>query len=153
MGFLALLKGRFLKDVAVVGGGNSSLDAAFSLIKVARSVTIINITDSLGGDEILLKNVTSSPKVKVLNNTEGLEILGDQAVGGIKIKDKTTGKEQILPVSGVFVEIGWTPSTSFDKLTNKNAVGEIEVDEYGATSVPGIYACGDVNDLWGEQKG
>lgn len=139
------------KDVAVVGGGNSALDAAFSLQKVARSVTIINITDSLAGDEILMKNVTSSPKVKILNNHEALEILGDQAVGGIKVKDKRTGVEQVMTVSGVFVEIGWTPSTFFDKLTNKNDRGEIEVDEYGATSVPGIYAAGDVNDVWGEQ--
>lgn len=139
------------KDVAIVGGGNSALDAAFSLQKVARSVTIINITDALRGDEILMKNVTSSPNVKVLNNHEALEILGDQAVGGIKIKNKQTGEEQVMPVSGVFVEIGWIPSNSFDKLTNKNDKGEIEVDEYGATSVPGIYAAGDVNDVWGEQ--
>ena len=139
------------KDVAVVGGGNSALDAAFSLMKVARSVTIINITDSLRGDEILLKNVTSSPKVKVLNNHEALQILGESAVGGIKVKDKTTGKEQVMPVSGVFIEIGWIPSTGFDKLTDKNDSGEIEVDVYGATSVPGIYAAGDVNDQWGEQ--
>lgn len=139
------------KDVVVVGGGNSALDAAFSLIKVARSVTMINITESLRGDEILLKNVISSPKVKVLNNHEALEILGDQAVGGIKIKDRQTNQEQVIPVSGVFVEIGWTPSTGFDKLTDKNDTGEIEVDEYGATSVPGIYAAGDVNNIWGEQ--
>ena len=138
------------KDVAVVGGGNSALDAAFSLIKEAKSVTIINITDNLRGDEILLKNVISSPKVKILNNHQALEILGDQAVGGIKVKDQT-GQESVIPVSGVFIEIGWTPSATFDKLTNKNDKGEIEVDEYGATSVPGIYACGDVNDIWGEQ--
>lgn len=139
------------KDVAVVGGGNSALDAAFSLIKVARSVTIINNTDTLRGDEILLKNVTSSPKVKILNNHVALEILGDQAVGGIKIKDIKTKEEQVLTVSGVFIEIGWTPSNTFDKLTNKNDQEEIEVDEYGATSVPGIYAAGDVNNIWGEQ--
>lgn len=140
-----------MKDVAVVGGGNSALDTAFSLIKVARSVVIINITDALRGDEILMKNVTQSPKVKILNNHQALEILGDQAVGGIKVKNQATGEEKILTVSGIFVEIGWTPSTSFDKLTNKNKTGEIEVDEYGATSVPGIYAAGDVNDIWGEQ--
>ena len=139
------------KDVAVVGGGNSALDAAFSLIKVARSVTVINNTDNLRGDEILLKNVTSSPKVKVLNNTEVLQILGEKGVGGIKVKVKGTNEEEILPVSGVFIEIGWTPSTVFDKLTDKNDSGEIEVDTYGATSIPGIYACGDVNDSWGEQ--
>ncbi len=136
------------KDVVVVGGGNSALDAAYSLIKVARSVTIVNNTDYLRGDEILMKNVTTSPKVKVLNNHQVLEILGDSAVGGIKVKNL---KEEIIPVSGVFIEIGWMPSTGFDKLTDKNDNGEIEVDEYGATSIPGIYACGDVNNVWGEQ--
>lgn len=138
------------KDVAVIGGGNSALDATFSLSKVARSITVVNNTDNLRGDEILLKNATDSPKVKVLNNTEVLEILGDVAVGGIKVKDKS-GKEDTLLVSGVFVEIGWTPSTNFDKLTDKNDSGEVEVDEYGASSIPGIYAAGDVNSLWGEQ--
>lgn len=139
------------KDVVIVGGGNSALDAAYTLDKVARSITIVNITDVLRGDEVLIKKVNASPKVKVLNNTEALEILGDQAVGGIKIKDRKTGQAQTLPVSGVFVEIGWAPSTGFDKLTDKNERGEIEVDAYGATSVPGIYAAGDVNNIWGEQ--
>lgn len=139
------------KDVAVVGGGNSALDAAFALQKIARSVTVINITDSLRGDAILMKNVTTSSKVKVLNNHEALEILGEASVGGIKIRNKSTKEEQILPVSGVFIEIGWTPSALFDKVTDKNDKGEIEVDQYGATSIPGIYACGDVNDQPGEQ--
>lgn len=139
------------KDVAVVGGGNCALDAAFSLIKVARSVTIINITDSLRGDEVLLRNVTSSEKVKVLNDHEAVAILGEASVGGIKIRDKLTKEEQILPVSGVFIEIGWIPSAPFDKLTEKNEKGEIKVDQFGASSTAGIFACGDVNDQAGEQ--
>lgn len=139
------------KDVAVIGGGNCALDAAFTLQKIARSVAIVNIMDSLKGDEVLMKNVTIAKNVKVLNNHEVLEILGDQAVGGIKVKNKQTGQEQVLPVSGMFIEIGWTPSTSFDHLTEKNDQGEIKVDQYGATSVSGIYACGDVNDQKGEQ--
>lgn len=139
------------KDVAVVGGGNSALDATFSLMRVARSVTIINNTENLRGDAVLLKNVTSAPNVKILNNHEAVEILGDQLVGGIKVKNIQTAEEQIIPISGVFIEIGWIPSASFDKLTNKDERGQIEVDSYGATSVPGIYACGDVNNIWGEQ--
>lgn len=139
------------KDVAVIGGGNSAMDAAFSLEKVARSVTVINNTEALRGDEILMKNITTSPKVKILNNYEAVQIMGDKAVGGVRVKSKQTGEEETLTVSGVFIEVGWTPSTSFDKLTDKNDSGEIEVDAYGATSVPGIYACGDVNNIWGEQ--
>lgn len=139
------------KDVVVVGGGNSALDAAFSLLKVARCITMVNNTDSLRGDAILMKNVTSSEKVKVLNNHDVLEILGDQAVGGVKMKDQQSGKEEVLPVSGVFIEVGWTPSTEFDKITDKNDKGEIKVDQFGTTSIQGIYAVGDVNDNWGEQ--
>lgn len=138
------------KDVAVVGGGNSALDASFSLIKIVKSVTIVNIADDLRGDEILLKNVTGSLKVKILNNHTAVKILGDQAVAGLVIKDQS-GVEQTLIVSGVFVEIGYSPSNNFDKLTDKNDGGEIIVDEFGASSVPGIYAAGDVNSLWGEQ--
>lgn len=139
------------KDVAVVGGGNCALDAAYSLIKVARTVTIINITETLRGDEVLMKNITSSEKVKVLNNHEAVEILGEEAVGGIKVWDKVSQKEEILPVAGVFIEIGWIPSAPFDKLTEKNEKGEIKVDQFGASSVPGIFACGDINDQAGEQ--
>lgn len=139
------------KDVAVVGGGNCALDAAYSLIKVARSVSIINITDSLRGDKVLMKNITSSEKAKVFNNHEAMEILGESAVGGIKVRDNTSKEEQVLPVSGVFIEIGWIPSAPFDKLTEKNEKGEIKVDQFGASSVPGIFACGDINDQAGEQ--
>jgi NADH-dependent peroxiredoxin subunit F len=139
------------KDVAVVGGGNSALDAAFSLMKIASSVTIINLTPDVKGDEILIRNVKGSPIVKILNTHQVLEIQGDQFVNGIKIQDLNTKEGQILPVSGVFIEIGWIPSTGFDQLTHKNSIGEIMVDEFGETSVPGIYSAGDVNDLWGEQ--
>lgn len=139
------------KDVAVVGGGNSVLDASFSLMKVAKSVTVINNTNELKGDEILKKNVTSAPNVKILGNQDSLEILGEQFVTGLKIKDKVFGQEETLPVQGVFIEIGWIPSTNFDKLTEKNEKGEIKVSEFGETSVPGIWAAGDVNSLWGEQ--
>ncbi len=139
------------KDVAVVGGGNSALDAAFALLKIANSVTIVNNSEDLKGDSVMMANVKNASNVKILNNSEVLEILGDQAVGGLKIKDKQTGQEQTLIIAGVFVEIGWTPSTSFDKVTIKNEKGEIIVNEYGKTSVDGIWAAGDVNSLWGEQ--
>lgn len=138
------------RDVAVVGGGNSALDASQSLLKVAKSVTIINNSEDLKGDSVMMETVKNAPNVKILNNCEVLEILGDQAVGGLKIKDQV-GQEQTLIVTGVFVEIGWTPSSRFDKLTKKNEKGEIIVDEFGKTSVDGIWAAGDVNSLWGEQ--
>ena len=139
------------KDVAVVGGGNSALDAAFSLMKLAKSVTIINLTEQISGDSILVENVTHANNVKILNNTESLEIIGKQFVEAVKVKEKITGKEEAIPVAGVFVEIGYTPSTGFDKLTDKDEQGCIIVDEMGHSSVDGIWAAGDVNNLWGEQ--
>lgn len=140
------------KDVAVVGGGNSALDAAFSLMKVAKSVTIVNITESLRGDDILLKNVTEASNVSVLNNHETLEIMGKTVVEGLKIKNRTTNEERVLNVNGIFIEIGWKPSVDFvPPEVNKNEKGEIIVDEFGKTSFDGIWAAGDVNNLWGEQ--
>lgn len=139
------------KDVAVVGGGNSALDAAFALSKASKSVTIININEDVKGDDILVRNIKTAPNVRILNNHDTLQVFGEQFVTGVKIRDKTSGQEQILPVSGIFIEIGWIPSSTFDNLTHKNQKGEIMVDEYGQTSVDGIWAAGDVNDLWGEQ--
>src|SRR3989344_3650102 len=139
------------KEVVVVGGGNSALDAAFSLLKVATSVTIVNLSDSLQGDLVLMKNVTTSPIVKILNNHQLTEIEGDQFVTGVKIQDLANKEITQKPVSGVFIEIGWTPSTNFDKLTDKDEQGCIIVDEMGHSSVDGIWAAGDVNNLWGEQ--
>ncbi len=137
------------KDVVVIGGGNSALDAAFSLLKLAKSVVIVNNTENLKGDEVLLKNVTGASNVKVINSAEVLEISGQKFVESVKIKDR--GGEEVLPVDGVFIEIGWIPSTGFDKLTDKDESGCIKVNEFGQTSVDGIWAAGDVNNLWGEQ--
>lgn len=139
------------KDVAVIGGGNSALDAASTLMKLCRFVTIINNTDSLRGDQIMLQNVIHAPNVKIYSNSTVLEITGEQAVTGVKIKDGLTGQDQRINVSGVFVEIGWKPSTEFDQLTKKNQKGEIIVDEFCKSSVEGVWAVGDSNSLWGEQ--
>lgn len=139
------------KDVAVVGGGNSALDAAYALTKIAKSAVIININNELEGDETLLQKIRASPNVKILNNYESIEIVGNQFVTGLKVRDKSSGEEKVLPLQGIFIEIGYTPSTLFDNLTQKNDQGEIVVDEAGATSIPGIWAAGDVNNLWGEQ--
>lgn len=139
------------KNVAVVGGGNSALDAAIALVKVAKSVTIVNLTEDLTGDEVLAGKLKAASNVIILNHQTVVEILGDEIVTGMKIKDSSNGHEQVIPVNGVFIEIGYEPATQFDQLTKKNDRGAIMVNESGATSVPGIWAAGDVNNLWGEQ--
>lgn len=139
------------KEVVVAGGGNSALDAVFSLIKLAKSVVLVNSSDNLTADGLLVERIKQSSVVTILNSHEVLEILGSNVVTGVKVKDRARGEEQVLKADGVFVEIGYDPSTSFDQLTEKNEQGLIVVDEAGVTSVPGIWAAGDVNSLWGEQ--
>lgn len=138
------------KDVAVVGGGNSAMDAILALSKVARRVYSINMNDGLVGDEVLRNKITNSGNVSFFSQTKTLEIMGEQFVAGIKIQ-KFGHDAETLVVNGVFVEIGYVPSNDFDNLTHKNDKGEITVDGNLQTSVPGIFAAGDINDAWGEQ--
>jgi alkyl hydroperoxide reductase subunit F len=133
------------KDVAVVGGGNSALDATLQLIKIARQIYVINIASLLSGDAVMIDKVESSENVKVLNNTRVLEIAGDKMVTGIKIKNKDS--EEILPVQGVFVEIGLIPYSDFAQGLEKNQFQEIKVNTYNETNIPGIFAAGDVTDV------
>ncbi len=133
------------KVVAVIGGGNSALDAALQLIKIAKHVYIINITSSLGGDAIMREKLETSKNVTVLNNTQVTAILGDKFVSEIKIKRE--GKEVELAVQGIFVEIGLIPNSDFTKDIEKNQLGEIKVNCHNETNIPGVFAAGDVTDV------
>ncbi|MFC1508090.1 FAD-dependent oxidoreductase [Candidatus Omnitrophota bacterium] len=133
------------KEVAVIGGGNSALDAALQLINIANKVYIINITKDLTGDPIMQEKVKNSNKVTILNNAQVTCVLGDKFVTGIKVK--TEGEEKEYPVQGVFVEIGLIPNSQFAKDVEKNKIGEIKVDNYNSTNILGIFAAGDVTDV------
>jgi alkyl hydroperoxide reductase subunit F len=133
------------KTVAVVGGGNSGLDAALQLIKIARRIYLINIASSLTGDPIMQEKVIASDKVSVLNNTQIVSIFGDKMVAGVTIQ--RDGKQEKLSLQGVFVEIGLIPNSEFAKDIDRNRYGEIKVDSYNRTSTPGIFAAGDVTDV------
>lgn len=139
------------KDVAVIGGGSSAMDATVALTKFTNKIYVVNIDPELIGDEILKEQVTSSDKVEVISDTLSQKIFGDKFVTGIEIKDKITGKTRTLTVGGVFIEIGQIPATGFDKITEKNGHGLIKVDSDLRTNIEGVWAAGDVNDLWGEQ--
>ncbi len=138
------------KDVVVVGGGNSAMDALLALSKVARRIYSVNVNDRLGGDEVLRAKVEGSPNITFYNNAKVLEVVGESRVAGLRIL-KSDRTEETLSVSGVFVEIGYEPSLGFDRLTDKNEKGETKVDQNLQTSVPGMFAAGDINDAWGEQ--
>lgn len=133
------------KDVAVIGGGNSALDAAIQLIKIADKIYIIDIAENLSADMIMQQAARGSPKVTVLNGVSVTAILGGKMVNAIKIKKE--GKEEVLPVQGVFVEIGLSPNSEFAPEVEKNELGELKVNPYNQTNIPGIFAAGDVTDV------
>jgi len=133
------------KGVAVIGGGNSALDAALQLIQIAKHIYLIDIAPGLTGDVVMREKVSQSKKVDVLNNTWVTAILGDKMVSGIKIR--RGDKEETLAVEGVFVEIGLIPNSEFAKEVEKNERGEIKVNAYNETNILGIFAAGDVTDV------
>ena len=133
------------KDVAVIGGGNSALDATLQSIRIAKKVYLINIASQLTGDAIMQEKIHASKKVTIFNNTQVTAIRGDKMVGGIKVK--SGGKEKTLAVQGIFVEIGLIPNSEFAAGVEKNKLGEIKVNCRNETDIPGILAAGDVTDV------
>lgn len=133
------------RDVAVIGGGNSALDAALQLIKIVNHIYIINITDSLTGDGIMQEKIRADNKVSIFNNSRVKEILGDSFVQAIKIEEDK--EEKILDVQGIFVEIGLIPNSEFASYLEKNERKEIVVNQRNETNIPGIFAAGDVTNV------
>jgi alkyl hydroperoxide reductase subunit AhpF len=133
------------KPVAVIGGGNSALDATLQLIRIAKHVYLINTASSLAGDAIMIEKIVNSGRVSVLNDSRVVEILGDKFVNGIRVKRKDN--EEILDVGGIFVEIGLIPNSEFAAGVEKNQLGEIKVNGYNETNIPGVFAAGDVTDI------
>lgn len=133
------------KDVAVIGGGNSALDAALQLIKIANHIYIINIADNLTGDGIMQEKVIADHKVSIFNNSRVKEILGDSFVQAVKIEEDK--EEKILDVQGIFVEIGLIPNSEFASNLEKNERKEIVVNQRNETNIPGIFAAGDVTNV------
>lgn len=133
------------KDVAIIGGGNSALDAALQMIKIAKHVHIINIASKLGGDSVMREKAEKSGIVTVLNGAQVISILGDQMVNAIKVR--IGGKAETIAVQGVFVEIGLIPNSEFAADLVKNESGEIKINSRNQTNIPGIFAAGDVTDV------
>lgn len=134
------------KDVAVVGGGNSGVEAAIDLAGVVRQVTLLEFADRLKADDVLVRKLRSLDNVTVLTSARTTEILGDgQKVTGLCYEERTTGEVKRLDLAGVFVQIGLLPNTDWVKGTLElSPHGEIIVDNRGQTSAPGVFAAGDV---------
>ncbi|MYL29657.1 alkyl hydroperoxide reductase subunit F [Halobacillus halophilus] len=135
------------KDVAVIGGGNSGVEAAIDLAGIVQNVTVLEFADTLKADDVLQERLHSLPNVEVKTGAQTTEITGDENVNGITYIDRASGEEQHVDLEGVFVQIGLVPNTewlSTDVETNK--IGEIITDKHGSTSIPGLFAAGDVTD-------
>lgn len=132
------------KDVAVIGGGNSGLEAAIDLSKTSKSVTVLEFMPELKADKVLQERIGKHENIKVILNTQTTEISGDSSVSGLTYKNRENDEVVNLNVEGVFVQIGLVPNTEWlNDYLDKNRQGEVIVDDKGATSIPGVYGAGD----------
>lgn len=137
------------KPVAVIGGGNSGIEAAIDLAGLVKHVTVIEFADALKADAVLVSKLKSLPNVTVHVNAQTTEITGaDGKVNGLSYKDRVSGDVHHLPLEGVFVQIGLVPNTEWLKGTLElTRFGEIVIDSKGHTSLPGVFAAGDVTTV------
>jgi alkyl hydroperoxide reductase subunit F len=137
------------KRVAVIGGGNSGVEAAIDLAGIVAHVTLVEFADQLRADAVLQRKLASLPNVTTILNAQTTDVTGDgQKVNGLRYKDRATGQEHAVELEGVFVQIGLVPNTEWLKgsleLTRH---GEIVVDARGQTSMPGVFAAGDATTV------
>jgi alkyl hydroperoxide reductase subunit F len=136
-------------DVAVIGGGNAGLDATLQLIKIAKRIYLIEAKSQLSADRIMIQKAHESGTVSVYTDTKIKRIYGEQLVQGMEIVEGE--KEEDIRVGGIFVEIGSVPASEFITSVEKNERGEIIVNCSCETNVPGIFAAGDVTDVFAKQ--
>jgi NADH-dependent peroxiredoxin subunit F len=134
--------------VAVIGGGNSALSAAIDLLALGNTVYLVNCEPGIQSDKILIEKALSSKLITLYVNHSVVTITGNETVSSLTIRDNVTGEMRTIPVSGVFVEIGLIPNSQYAKdILAMNEMNEILVDCYCKTSVPGIFAAGDVTSV------
>ena len=132
------------KRVAVIGGGNSGVEAAIDLAGVVAHVTLLEFAEDLRADAVLQKKLYSLRNVTVIKSAQTTEVTGTDKVNGLVYKDRVSGTEHRVELEGIFVQIGLLPNTDFLKGTVElSRFGEVIVDAKGHTSVPGIFAAGD----------
>ncbi|ATH83161.1 alkyl hydroperoxide reductase subunit F [Ectopseudomonas hydrolytica] len=137
------------KRVAVIGGGNSGVEAAIDLAGIVAHVTLLEFADTLRADAVLQKKLFSLPNVTVIKSAQTTEVTGDgQKVNGLVYKDRTTEELHRVELEGIFVQIGLLPNSDWLKGTVElSRFGEIVVDAKGATNIPGVFAAGDVTTV------
>ncbi|SPF50662.1 putative Thioredoxin-disulfide reductase [Syntrophobacter sp. SbD1] len=146
----------FFKDetVAVIGGGNTALENILTLTKYVKEVVAVIVTEDFTGNPDLRERITKLPNVKIIRNTQVLEVIGSTTVTGIRLRDLKTGREWEQRLEGVFPSIGATVNSQpFTDLVETNRYGEITVGVLGETSSPGVWAIGDVTNVPFKQIG
>ncbi|MBP2134286.1 alkyl hydroperoxide reductase subunit F [Methanomicrobium sp. W14] len=139
------------KDIAIVGGGNYAVTTAIEMSSVAKKVYLI-VRSRIKADEAYMKQFKAKENIETFTNYEISALLGDKRLDSIKIREKDTGNEKKIDVSGIFLAIGHDPNTSFlDGFVDLNEKGEIITDKNGRTGKPGVFAAGDVTDVEGKQ--
>jgi len=138
------------KRIAVIGGGNSGVEAAIDLAKIVGHVTLIEYDDKLRADEVLQRKLRSLSNVEIVTSGQTTEVTGDGSkVDGLVLKDRESGEERRIELEGVFVQIGLVPNTEWLAETGLelSPFGEIVTDEHGATNLAGIFAAGDATTV------
>lgn len=136
------------KPVAVIGGGNSGVEAAIDLANIVDHVTLIEYGEELKADAVLVNRLISLDNVTIIKNAQTLEVKGKDTVNSLVYRDRATEQEHTVNVDGVFVQIGLVPNT--DWLKGDVALtkwGEIEIGKHNETSMPGVFAAGDCTDI------
>ncbi|MCC5893344.1 alkyl hydroperoxide reductase subunit F [Exiguobacterium sp.] len=131
------------KRVAVIGGGNSGIEAAIDLAGIVKHVTVLEFAPELKADQVLQDRLHSLPNVTVVTNAQTTEITGTDKVNGISYLSRETNETHHVELEGVFVQIGLVPNTDWLDSVERNNFGEVVVDRHGATNVPGVFAAGD----------
>jgi len=135
------------KNVAVVGGGNSGIEAAIDLAGYTTHVTVLEFNSELKADAVLQERLRSLPNVTVVTNAQTTEITGTDSVNGVSYIERETGEEKHIEIAGIFIQIGLVPNTAWlGDAVERNKFGEILTDKRGATNVPGVFAAGDCSD-------
>ena len=136
------------KHVAVIGGGNSGVEAAIDLANIVGRVTLIEYDKALRADAVLVRKLNSLPNVTVITNAQTIEITGEQKVNALVYKDRATEQLHTVELEGIFIQIGLVPNTDWLKgVVELSRHGEIIVDAKGQTSVPGVFAAGDATTV------
>ncbi|MBS3148476.1 FAD-dependent oxidoreductase [Candidatus Woesearchaeota archaeon] len=136
------------KETVVIGGGNSALEGALELARIAKKVYLVHRRDQFRADEVTVEIAKKEPKIEIITNHSPVEIQGDKFVKALIIEEVNTKNRRELSVQGIFSEIGWETHTDMvTGLIETNAVGEIVVDALTRTKTPGLYACGDLTSI------